>query len=60
METLNILQAENAAYIGRSADILEAAVLEVMTSPDHGQAVKELCSIGLGREDKRGGCRLIS
>ena len=43
-------KAENATYITRSADLLQAAVLEVMTSPDHGQPVKEICSIGLGRE----------
>jgi len=50
-----ILKAENATYITRSADLLQAAVLEVMTSPDHGQLVKEVSSIGLGRYVGEGG-----
>jgi hypothetical protein len=40
-------------YVGRSADLLQTAVLEVIKSPEHGQPVKELCSIGLGRQGSK-------
>ena len=44
-----LLYPENGSYISRSSDVLQDAVLEVVHSKDHSQAVKVLCGVALGR-----------